>query len=74
MRVSIAHDLVRARRDAGLSQQRLAELAHLRQKTISRLESAKHTATSRVLDKLLRALAKARPAATMSIGLRSKNR
>jgi ribosome-binding protein aMBF1 (putative translation factor) len=62
VRVSIAHELVRARRAAGLSQQRLAEMAHVRQETISRIESAKHTATPRVLDKLMQALASARPA------------
>jgi len=61
VRVSIARELVRARREAGLSQQQLAKLAHVRQETISRIESAKHTATPRVLDKLMRALEKSRP-------------
>jgi transcriptional regulator with XRE-family HTH domain len=36
-------------RQAGLSQQQLADLAHVRQETISRIESAKHTVTPRVL-------------------------
>jgi ribosome-binding protein aMBF1 (putative translation factor) len=59
VRASIARDLVHARRQAGLSQQQLAALAQVRQETISRIESAKHTVTPRVLDKLMRALAKA---------------
>jgi ribosome-binding protein aMBF1 (putative translation factor) len=59
VRASIARDLVHARRQAGLSQQQLADLAHVRQETISRIESAKHTVTPRVLDKLMQALAKA---------------
>lgn len=57
VRVSIANELITLRRRAGLSQQRLAELAHVRQEAISRIESAKHTATPRVLEKLMRALA-----------------
>jgi ribosome-binding protein aMBF1 (putative translation factor) len=59
VRSSIAHELVEARRRAGLSQQQLADLAKVRQETISRIESAKHTVTPRVLNKLMRALTKA---------------
>ena len=61
VRASIAHELVRARRQAGLSQQQLADRAHVRQETISRIESAKHTVTPRVLDKLMQALSRPRP-------------
>src|SRR5437879_5585675 len=43
-RVAIARTLIRDRKAVGLTQQRLAELAHVRQETISRLESGKHVA------------------------------
>jgi ribosome-binding protein aMBF1 (putative translation factor) len=56
VRVSIARDIIRERRALGLSQQRLAELAGLRQETLSRLESGKHSPTVRTVDKIDRAL------------------
>ncbi len=59
-RVSIARTLIQDRRAAGLSQQRLSELAGVRQETISRIESGKHTATVRVIDKLDKALRRAK--------------
>jgi DNA-binding XRE family transcriptional regulator len=58
-RASIARSLIADRRAAGLSQQQLAKLAHVRQETISRIESGKHTATVRVIDKLDRAIRRA---------------
>lgn len=59
-RVSIARDLIRDRKSTGLSQQRLAELAGVRQETISRLESGKHTASPRTIEKIERAMARER--------------
>lgn len=58
-RVSIARDLIRARREAGLSQQALADLAGLRQETLSRIETAKHSASPATIAKIERAIAKA---------------
>lgn len=55
-RISLARDLVRHRKRLGLSQQRLAELAGIRQETLSRLESGKHTASQRTVDKLMQAI------------------
>jgi DNA-binding XRE family transcriptional regulator len=55
-RIAIARDLIRDRKNAGLSQQRLAELAGVRQETISRLESGKHLASVSTIEKLERAL------------------
>jgi ribosome-binding protein aMBF1 (putative translation factor) len=58
-RVSIARTLIDHRRAAGLSQTELAKRAGVRQETISRIESGKHTATIRVIDKLDKAIKRA---------------
>ncbi len=58
-RASIARTLIRDRRAAGLSQQQLAKLACVRQETISRIESGKHTATVRIINKIDQALRRA---------------
>jgi hypothetical protein len=55
-RASLARDLIRARRAAGLSQQQLAALARVRQETISRLETAKFTARPATVDKVMDAI------------------
>jgi DNA-binding XRE family transcriptional regulator len=59
-RVSLARNLIRDRKSVGLSQERLAELAGIRQETISRLESGKHTATPGTIAKIDRVIAAAR--------------
>jgi DNA-binding XRE family transcriptional regulator len=57
-RVALARDLIRDRKGLGWSQHQLARLAGVRQETISRLESGKHTASSRTIDKICKALEK----------------
>ena len=59
IRASIARDVVRERRALGLTQQALAELAGVRQETVSRLESGKHSPTVRTVEKIERALGRA---------------
>lgn len=55
-RVSLVRDLIRDRKGAGLSQQRLADLAGIRQETLSRIETGKHTANSKTVDKIMRVI------------------
>ncbi len=55
-RVSLARDLIRNRKGAGLSQQQLADLAGIRQETLSRIETGKQTASPRTVDKIMRAI------------------
>lgn len=57
-RISLARDIIRDRKAAGLSQQQLADLAGVRQETISRLESGKHTGQVRTVEKIDKALTK----------------
>lgn len=56
LRASIARELIRRRKAARLSQQELGELAGVRQETISRIESGKHTVSQRVMTSIERAL------------------
>src|SRR4029079_17288386 len=55
-RVSLARDLIRDRRAAGLTQKQLAQLAGTRQETISRIESGSYTASARLIDRIDRAI------------------
>ena len=59
-RVSVARDLVRERKSLGLSQSELAAKAGVRQETISRIESGKHSVTVKTYDKIFNALEAAR--------------
>ena len=59
MAVSIAREILRRRRAAGLTQARLAELAGVRAETIHRIEAAKHSPSVRTVQKIDRALSKA---------------
>ncbi len=56
IRASIARDVIKERRALSLSQERLAKLAGIRQETLSRLESGKHSPTVRTVEKIERAL------------------
>jgi DNA-binding XRE family transcriptional regulator len=55
-RISLARDLIRDRAGVGLSQQRLADLAGIRQETLSRIETGRHTASQRSIDKIMHAI------------------
>ena len=55
-RISLARDLIRDRKGVGLSQQRLADLAGVRQETLSRIETGRHTASPRTVDKIMRVI------------------
>lgn len=56
MRASIARGIIKDRKAFGLTQQALAKLAGIRQETLSRLESGKHSPTVRTVEKIDRAL------------------
>jgi DNA-binding XRE family transcriptional regulator len=56
MRISLARDVIRDRRAAGLTQQELADLARTRQETISRIESGRYTPSVKLIDRIEAAL------------------
>ena len=58
-RISLARSIIRERTALGLTQQQLARLAGVREETLSRLESGKHSPTVRTVEKIERALQKA---------------
>jgi DNA-binding XRE family transcriptional regulator len=58
-RISLARDIIRDGRAAGLTQQELARLVGSRQETISRIESGSYTASVKLVDKIDRVLRKA---------------
>ncbi|MEX0703225.1 MAG: helix-turn-helix transcriptional regulator [Planctomycetales bacterium] len=55
-RASIARSIIEERKTLGLTQAELAKLAGVRQETVSRLESGKHSPTVRTVEKIERAL------------------
>src|SRR6476620_3689729 len=55
-RISLARDIIRDRRAAGLTQQELAKLAGTRQETISRIEGGNYSASVKLIDKIDRVL------------------
>ncbi|MGO8689722.1 MAG: helix-turn-helix domain-containing protein [Thermoguttaceae bacterium] len=55
-RISLARDLIRDRQGVGLSQQRLADLAGVRQETLWRIETGRRTAIPRTVDKIMRVI------------------
>ncbi len=59
-RASLARKLITERVNAGLSQNELAKLAGVREETICRLETGKHTASVATVDKIAIALKRAR--------------
>ena len=63
-RASLARDVIRDRRAAGLTQQELADLAGTRQETISRIESGNYTASHKLIERIDRALKSAKKAKT----------
>jgi DNA-binding XRE family transcriptional regulator len=60
LRASIARDIVRERRELGLTQTELAKLAGIRQETLSRLESGKHKPNVRTVERIEAALRRKR--------------
>lgn len=58
-RVSIARSIIQERLAVGLTQEALARRAGVRQETVSRLESGKHSPTYRTIQKIDRVLKQA---------------
>jgi ribosome-binding protein aMBF1 (putative translation factor) len=59
-RVSIAREIIRDRVAAGLSQKELAKRASIRVETLCRVEAAQYTASARIIQKIDRAVARAK--------------
>jgi DNA-binding XRE family transcriptional regulator len=59
-RISLARDIIRDRRAAGLTQEELAKLAKTRQETISRIESGNYSPSIKLIDRIDAALQKAK--------------
>jgi predicted transcriptional regulator len=60
IRASIARGIIKERHELGLNQSRLAELAGVRQETLSRLESGKHKPNVRTIERIDEALKRER--------------
>lgn len=57
--ISLARDIIRDRRAAGLTQSELARLAGTRQETISRIEGGRYKVSAKLVDRIDQALRKA---------------
>jgi DNA-binding XRE family transcriptional regulator len=64
LQVSIARSIVRQRRAVGLTQVELARLAGIRSETLNRIEKGKHAPSVATVDRIDRALEKARKTRT----------
>lgn len=51
-RIALARDIIRDRKAARLTQTKLAELAGIRQETLSRIESGKYKASVKTIEKI----------------------
>jgi DNA-binding XRE family transcriptional regulator len=59
LRVILARKILKRRREAALTQVKLAKLAGIRPETLNRLEQGKHTPSMETINKIDRALSKA---------------
>lgn len=59
VRATIARDIIRERKALGLTQQQLAKLAGVRQETVCRLETGRHSPTVRTVEKIEKAVQRA---------------
>lgn len=59
IRSTIARDIINERRNLKLTQADLAKLAGVRQETVSRIESGRHKANTRTIEKIDKALKRA---------------
>jgi DNA-binding XRE family transcriptional regulator len=73
-RVSIARDIIRERTALGLTQQQFAKLAGIRQETLCRLETGKHSPNVRTVDKIEAALKQAQRRSARSAKGKSRSR
>ena len=76
-RASLARDIIRARVEAGLTQRELAELAGIREETVCRIETGKHTPSVPTIEKIDRVLREAerrkrQPSGTHTPGKRGR--
>lgn len=58
-RISLARDIIRERKVANLTQTKLAKLSGIRQETLSRIESGRHKASMKTIEKIESVLKKA---------------
>ena len=59
VRATIARDIIRGRKALGFTQEQLAKLAGVRQETLSRLETGRHSPNVRTVEKIDNALKRA---------------